>query len=44
MTAKRTRQIVKGTEIELFINLKTANALGLSMPSKLLGGAAKVIE
>lgn len=32
------------TKVELFINLKAANALGISFPSSLLGSADRVIE
>ena len=32
------------TKVELFLNMKAANALGMSLPTALLGSADRVIE
>jgi putative ABC transport system substrate-binding protein len=36
--------VQQATKVDLFINLKTAKSLGLTVPLPLLGHADKVIE
>lgn len=36
--------VYRATEVQLFINLKTATALGINVPLSLLGRANDVIE
>ena len=36
--------VQQGTKVEMFLNLKTAKALGITVPLSLLGRADEVIE
>ena len=36
--------VQQGTKVEVFLNLKTAKALGITVPLSLLGRADEVIE
>jgi putative ABC transport system substrate-binding protein len=36
--------VQQSTKVEMFLNLKTANALGITVPLPLLGRADEVIE
>jgi putative tryptophan/tyrosine transport system substrate-binding protein len=44
VAADKRRPVQQVTKIEMIVNLKAANALGLKMPLALLGRADEVIE